>query len=95
MGTHTHTHTKKNKTKQCIMGMFREENRLINFVLRIIGFIQTFCYDSMVNKTNFRNIREQNVHSFMFDFPEYYDLYLQQSKIRNTLDTCLDVKGEI
>lgn len=88
MGTHKEKQKQNNASWECL----EKKNRLINFVLRIIGFIQTLCYESMVNKTNFRNIREQNVHSFIFDLPEYYDLYLQQS---NTLDTCLDVKGEI
>lgn len=88
----THTQKEKQKQNNASWECLEKKNRLINFVLRIIGFIQTLCYESMVNKTNFRNIREQNVHSFIFDLPEYYDLYLQQS---NTLDTCLDVKGEI
>lgn len=88
----THTQKEKQKQNNASWECLEKKNRLINFVLRIIGFIQTLCYESMVNKTNFRNIREQNVHSFIFDLPEYYDLYLQQN---NTLDTCLDVKGEI
>lgn len=88
----THTQKEKQKQNNASWECLEKKNRLINFVLRIIGFIQTLCYESMVNKTNFRNIREQNVHSFIFYLPEYYDLYLQQS---NTLDTCLDVKGEI
>lgn len=88
----THTQKEKQKQNNASWECLEKKNRLINFVLRIFGFIQTLCYESMVNKTNFRNIREQNVHSFIFDLPEYYDLYLQQS---NTLDTCLDVKGEI
>lgn len=56
--------TQKKKTTKCIMGML--EKKPVLFRPLNNGFIQTTYYATIVNKTNFRNICEQNIHRFIF-----------------------------
>lgn len=52
-----------------------QKREAFGFILRMIGFIQSACYASTMNKTNVRIIGEQNVHRSIFDLPNYYNLY--------------------
>ena len=50
----------------------------------MIGVIQPACYASIVKKADFRNISEQNVHMFICNLSDHFDLYLKRCQIRNT-----------
>lgn len=55
------------------MGMFRKMEPF-DFVTRVIWFVKLAYYASIVNKPNFRNVGEQNVHMYIFDLSKHNDL---------------------
>ena len=50
----------------------------------MIGFNQPACYESNVNKPNFRNINEENVHRLDFNLSEHSDFHLKWCESRYT-----------